>query len=422
MFRFVHAADVHLDSPLRGLERYDGAPVETIRGAARRELENLVTLAVEEDVGLVLLAGDLYDGDWKDYNTGLFLMSQVVRLKEAGIPVVAISGNHDAASQITKHLTSLPENLTWLGSRQAESVVFEALGAAVHGQSYPTRAVTTDLSPGYPEPVPGMWNIGLLHTSVTGREGHEAYAPCTVEGLRARGYDYWALGHVHQREVLSEAPWIVFPGNIQGRHARETGPKGCTLVTVEDGAVTAIEHRDLHALRWAVCAVDADGARDGDEVLERVAEALGASLDAMGEQTLAVRVVVTGACGAHGELSLEPERWRSEIRAKALDLGGGRIWVEKIRLATRAAVDVAAAAARDDALGGLLRAIAGLQADERQLGELLALFDDLRTKLPRELRAGDDPLDMERPESLRAALEDAKELLLARLLADGGQR
>jgi exonuclease SbcD len=254
MFKFIHAADVHLDSPLRGLEQYEGAPVEEIRGASRRALENLVELAIAEQVAFVLFAGDLYDGDWKDYNTGLYFGRQMTKLREAGIRAFLLSGNHDAASQLTRHLR-LPDNIKILSDQKPESVSLEDFGVMLHGQGFPRRVVTENLSAGYPKPVPHLFNIGLLHTSVDGREGHEPYAPCSLEGLLSKGYDYWALGHVHRREILHQDPWVVFPGNIQGRHVRETGPKGCTVVTVRDGRVLSVEHRDLNVLRWSVCDV-----------------------------------------------------------------------------------------------------------------------------------------------------------------------
>src|SRR5687767_8508980 len=139
--KWVHAADLHLDSPLRGLERYEGAPVERIRTATRRAMQNLVALCVEEKAGLLLLAGDLFDGAWKDYSTGLFFAARMSELREAGVRVVIVRGNHDAASAITKSLR-LPENVKELSARRPETVVIEEMGIAVHGQSFPTRAVT----------------------------------------------------------------------------------------------------------------------------------------------------------------------------------------------------------------------------------------------------------------------------------------
>lgn len=248
MFKFLHAADIHLDSPLLRLDVYEGAPAADIRGATRRAFENLVQTALAETVDFVLLAGDVYDGNWKDYNTGLHFASRLARLREAGIPVLLAAGNHDAASSISRSLR-LPDSVRVFPHDRPATVVLEPVNVAVHGQGFGTPAVRVDLSRGYPPPVPGCFNVGLLHTAVNGREGHEPYAPCTLAALREKGYDYWALGHVHQHEVLSEAPLVVFPGNTQGRHARETGPKECVLVTVDDADRTAVDFRPLDIVR-----------------------------------------------------------------------------------------------------------------------------------------------------------------------------
>jgi len=147
------------------------------------------------------------------------------------------------------------------------------LNVAIHGQSFITRDVTADLSQAYPPGDPHYFNIGLLHTCLDGKPGHDLYAPCTVDGLRCKGYQYWALGHIHTREVVSQDPWIVFPGNIQGRHNRETGPKGCTVVTVEDGEVVGVEHRDLDLMRWSLCALDVTASATVEAIYEQVRDA-----------------------------------------------------------------------------------------------------------------------------------------------------
>lgn len=214
-FKFIHSADIHLDSPLRGLERYEGAPIEYARKASRAAFVNLVNLCLQEEVDFVLIVGDLYDGDWRDYNTGLFFTWQVSRLNDAGIKVVFVRGNHDAASQITKSLR-MPENVIELSTERPETIIFDELGVAIHGQGFATRNVTEDLTLKYPQPIREFFNIGLLHTSVDGRQGHDPYAPCNLKDLIAKGYDYWALGHVHTREILHDkGPWVVFPGNVQ---------------------------------------------------------------------------------------------------------------------------------------------------------------------------------------------------------------
>lgn len=420
MLKFLHAADVHLDSPLRGLERYDGAPAEEIRSATRRAFENLVALAIEEEVAFVLLAGDLYDGDWKDYNTGLFFSQQMARLQEAEIRVFLLAGNHDAASQITKVLRA-PANVKVFSTKRPETEILADLGVAVHGQGFAHAAVSEDLAAGYPEPVPHLFNIGLLHTSLDGRPGHASYAPCTVDGLRSRGYQYWALGHVHEREVVDSDPWIVFPGNVQGRHARETGAKGATLVTVDDRHAVRLEHRDLDVFRWAVCAVDLTETAGSGEALDRVRTALDGELGRSDGRPLAVRLRLEGACPVHADLAGASDHWVEEFRSVANSFGEGKLWIEKVLFRTRPAADLQSAFHREDALGGLLRTVRDLEAGDEDLAELAAGFAELRTKLPAELFSGlsgeIEALDPTDPERLRGLLGEVKDLLLARLLA-----
>jgi exonuclease SbcD len=416
MFRYIHSADIHLDSSLHGLDRYEGAPVDEIRSATRRAFDNLIDLAIDEEVVFVLLAGDLYDGDWKDYNTGLYFVERMGRLAAAGIKVFIVAGNHDAASQITRSLR-LPENVTLFATRKPEQVVLAELNVAIYGQGFATRAVTDDLSQAYPQGDPQLFNIGLLHTCLDGKAGHEPYAPCTVDGLRSKGYQYWALGHVHKREEVSQDPWIVFPGNIQGRHIRETGAKGCTLVTVENGEVAEVEHRDLDVMRWTACELDVTGSGTVDEIYELVREALHQELDVAEGRPVAVRLILRGACAAHSSLHLEREHWIQEYRALATGIGGAGIWLEKVSLKT-SSLELAGDRHRaDDALGGLLEALQNMVFDETALGALVKELADLRRKLPAEILGGEDPYDPTDSEQLKEMLEDIKSLLVNRLLS-----
>jgi len=299
MFKFIHAADVHLDSPLRGLSRYESAPEESIRDACRRAFENLVDLAIDEKVSFVLLAGDLYDGDWKDYSTGIFLSRQMGRLGNHGILVYTVAGNHDAANRITKALDN-PANMTMLSSRKAETIKIDDLAVAIHGRSFGKQHVDENLAAGFPAAEKGMFNIGLLHTSLDGREGHAVYAPCSQDDLRSRGYPYWALGHIHKQEFVSEDPWIVFPGCIQGRHIKETGAKGCVLVTVEDNAVNSVKKCPLEVLRWVNCRVDLTDAAEKKEVIERTRRSIENELDSADGRPVAMRIRFEGAAPVSG--------------------------------------------------------------------------------------------------------------------------
>lgn len=411
MIKFIHAADIHLDSPLRGLDRYEGAPVQECRGAARRALENLVRLAVDEKVDFVLIVGDLYDGDWPDYNTGLFFGRQMARLRDHKIQVILIRGNHDAQNKMTRELR-LPDNARILSETSPETIALDDCGVMIHGQSFATQAVRENLAKTYPDPASNWFNIGMLHTSVNGREGHENYAPCTLEDLRDRRYDYWALGHIHKPEVLSETdPVIAFPGNIQGRHVRETGPKGCLLVTVNGDHQVSVEPRALDVLRWSSYKLDASGALDGDDLLDRFRERLAKEwLPAAEDRRLALRVELTGACQAHAALSANWPRWTAEFRRAAIEVGDGRVWVEKVVSRTRPE------AVLDDALDGPLAELSALldelSSDEVRLREFCDReLDDLRKKLDADLFQDLD---------LRALLDQVRPLLRDRLNACPG--
>lgn len=411
--RFIHAADIHLDSPLRGLERYEGAPVEELRGATRKAFGRLVELCIDEKVDFLLIAGDVYDGDWQDYNTGLFFTKQMVRLRDAGIPVFLIRGNHDAESRITRKL-QLPPNVHCFDAGAAESKRIEDLGVVIHGRSFATQAVIDNLCRSYPVPVPGLFNIGLLHTSADGREGHESYAPCSREDMVAKGYHYWALGHVHEREVLGDGePWIVFPGNLQGRHIREVGNKGCSLVTVEDGDQVTVEHRTLDVVRWNRCTVDATGAASSEDLLNRVQAALEQAQKPADDCLVAARLTFKGACAAHRTLVTRPDAFIAEVRSLASSLGN--VWVEKVKFDTRSPIDLETIAQQADPLGQLIRFTRQLKDDEAGLQELAGELHDLRQKLPKELAERILP---EETALVRELLQDVEQLLIPRLLEE----
>lgn len=416
--RFLHASDIHLDSPLRGLDRYEGAPADEIRGATRKALGNLVSLAIEEDIDFVILAGDLFDGDWPDFNTGLFFVQQMVRLGQQNIPVYAVRGNHDAESKITRKLP-WPKNVHFFSPRKPESITLDDLDVVIHGQSFATQKVIDDLTLGYPPAVPGKINIGVLHTSLDGREGHANYAPTSLNALKSRGYDYWALGHVHKREVVNAMPLIVFPGNTQGRHIKEMGSKGCELVTLEGGILTT-EHRSLDVLRWHSIEVDVTGATDLDEVLERTRKALGSTAAIAENRLTAVRVSVVGRADVHKMIASQLDAFREQVRALAIELRQGSVWVEKVKVMTAEPVDLAALKERNDPLGELVHQLEILAAGDRQALEALAAeLQLLRQKLPAEVTESAEGLLLDDPETLKRLCANLGPQLLSRAFNHG---
>lgn len=405
-FTFLHAADLHLDSPLKGLD--PEAPSVRIRRATRDALVNMVDFAREKQVAFVLLAGDLYDGDWRDWRTGQFLVQQLGLLVRDGIEVVAISGNHDADQVLTRKLP-IP------GLLSADEPGTRLLGhvpVAVHGQGFSMPAIRTNLALGYPAPVDGLFNIGLLHTAC-GSSAHENYAPCTVEDLVRRGYDYWALGHVHTRAELSRDPWIVFPGNLQGRHINEEGARGATLVTVQDGRIVSAEHHPLDVLRWQRLAVDATKATGQEVVLHQVRLSLENALIAAQGRLLVVRITLSGECQAHADLVKSSDETLNQVRGVAAELATtDELWIESVVIATQPALDLEAMRAQPGAIGSLIEALERPPEIDASLRGFVA--DQLR-RADGALPADHPALEISKGRIPEYLVEQARALVLAEL-------
>lgn len=409
-FTFIHAADIHLDSPLRGLEKYEGAPVDEIRNATRGALINLVEFAIEKEVAFIIIAGDLYDGDWKDYNTGLFFVNQMTRLQKAGIKVYMIRGNHDAQSLITREL-NLPDNVIEFPVDQPGIEMDEELRVALHGQGFASRSVTDNIVKQYPDKVDGYLNIGILHTSATGREGHENYAPCTVQDLIEKGYDYWALGHIHQREVLHQQhPTILFPGNIQGRHIRESGDKGCTLVRVKNGEIDSYQHYSLDVLRWKICEVDASNAETIEDVIGEARLQLEQLQNQAEGRFLAVRFHITGASPVHQQLIVDKNHVTNNLRSLAIEFGD--VWVEKVKVMTSRLIHIDELKESNSPIASILEFLEDLRDDEETVQLLFQEIADLDKALPHELKNREDGLDFSDPEAMKSRLQEVEDLIL----------
>lgn len=415
--RFIHAADIHLDSPLIGLSAYPDAPAERLRTATRDAFENLVSLAIDEAVDFLVIAGDLYDGTWKDFNTGIYFARQVGRLKQVGIPVYLLYGNHDAESEMTKKL-SLPDNVHVFPSNKAATFILPELRVALHGRSFKVAATTEDLATTYPDPCPGWLNIGVLHTALEGYAAHATYAPCSLAELHAKGYQYWALGHVHQYLQWDGSSIIAFPGNLQGRNIRETGPKGALLVTADGADIQSVERRFVDVLRWHRLQIDVSQASALAEVVQLVARNL-EELVAGRESPLplAVRLTLTGASRAHGELfGLEPQL-RAEVLAQAASIAGEQLWIEKVEVDTVPLDRPELLATRGGAVADLQAILAGASRDEALLQSLRDDFAQLVAKIPPEVLRALPQLANVRSGQLQELVQATVPSLLARIAA-----
>ncbi|KGD99346.1 MULTISPECIES: DNA repair exonuclease [Rhizobium/Agrobacterium group] len=408
-FRFIHAADLHLGSPFQGLAMKDAAIAELFIEASRKAFSALVDQAVERRVDFFIVAGDVYDGDWKDNKIGLFFNREVARLERAGIPVFLLKGNHDAESVITKTIT-LPKNVSEFPVNKPGTFKLEHLKVALHGQGFAERSATENLALAYPKPEPGWFNVGVLHTSLTGREPHAPYAPCSVEDLRSRGYDYWALGHVHDFEIVAKDPLVVFPGNLQGRSIREQGAKGAVLVTVEDGRVTH-ERIITDSARFGELAATVEPDDDIPAILRRLENALESVAEKMEGRPLALRIRLTGRSRFRNELTARADDFRDEVQA-ACHRCHEDIWLEKLDV--RLEPETAGATVPVDMLG-----LAGLIPMGTFPPELLADADariaEITARLPGGIGAGDLALG----DDAETLLAEARDLLLARAARAG---
>ncbi|WP_105437378.1 DNA repair exonuclease [Neorhizobium sp. T25_13] len=408
-FRFIHAADLHLGSPFQGLALKDATIAELFIEASRTAFSGLVDQAVERKVDFFIVAGDVYDGDWKDNKIGLFFNREVARLERAGIPVFLLKGNHDAESVITRTIT-LPKNVSEFPVNKPGSFKLDHLKVALHGQGFAERSAVENLSLAYPRPEQGWFNIGVLHTSLTGREPHAPYAPCSVEDLRSRGYDYWALGHVHDFEIVAEDPLVVFPGNLQGRSIREQGAKGAVLVTVEDGRITH-ERIITDSARFAELVVVVEPDDNIPAILRRIENALEDVVERMEGRPLALRIRLTGKSRFRNEVMARAEDFRDEVQA-ACHRSHQDIWLEKLEVRLEPEMNGTRVATDMLGLEGLIP-MDGFPPE--LLADANAKIAEITARLPGGIGAGDLALG----DDAEALLAEARDLLLSRAARAG---
>ena len=413
MFRFIHTADLHLDAPLHSLALKDQALCDLVGSATRGALAQIVTLCLEEDVDALLIAGDLYDRDLHSMKTAAFLTAQLERLNAAAIRVFIIRGNHDAASVITREL-DLPPNVHVFsghgGTRQLEE-----FGVAIHGVSFARPQAPQSLLPKYPPPVPGHFNIGLMHTSLAGAEGHDTYAPCSVADLRNHGYDYWALGHIHKRQVHGEAPYIVMPGMPQGRDIGESGAKSVTLVNLSDGTVT-LEERRTSRVEFARLSCALDGVEDWRDMLARVSDAIAQAAPATAGKVI-LRVELTGttplAWRVRRDLDLVGEQIRDAARNVRATTGG--VWIEKVDVRLR---QPEASEAREDPRFELQALMQGLMQDDAIKARAMGIAEWLVGELPPEIRSDFGADSAALSDTVATLLAEGREEVVALMMGD----
>ncbi len=414
MFKFVHAADLHLDSPFRGITAESETVAETLRSATFDAYDALITLCIERRADFLVIAGDVYDGADRSLRAQLRFRDGLAKLAEHGIRAFVVHGNHDPLDGWASAI-DWPSGVHIFNGDELETIDVQQDGrvvASVSGISYRNRRENRKLVRHFEARHHGPFQIGLLHCNCGGNAAHEDYVPCQPGDLVQIGLDYWALGHVHTRGVLNENPHIVYPGNTQGRNIRETGERGCYLVTVEDGGAVDLEFCPLQAVQWLADSVSIDALDTIDSLDRALMEAVEGLRERGGGCPVVCRIALTGRGGLYHELVRDDGLTELLNRARESGLADTPfVWVQEFEMAARPAVDLARLRDARDLLGQALL----IAQETRQAADLPQTLRQTLTELLDDPRAG-KVLEPFTTEELQALLSDA-ELLCVDMLA-----
>ncbi len=378
-----------------------------VRSASRQALETMVQFCIDTDVSAFLIAGDLYDGQERSAKTAAYLVSQMQRLAEAGVRVFYIKGNHDAENPIAGEI-ALPPNVHVFDGR-GETVQLGDHPVYIHGVSFRERHAPESLLPKYPSPEPSAVNIAMMHTSLTGAEGHDLYAPCSVAELAGAGFDYWALGHVHKRQVHSQNPWIVMPGMPQGRDIGEAGPKTASLLTIENGKIDVSEV-ETSVVEFRSCDCDLAGAESDEDIRNALRKSLRAQA---GRGAAILRLRLTGQTSLAWQIRQLSDAWREE--ADSIAEGIGTLWLEKMSVDAVPLRETASG----DAVEEVQQMMTEIAAEPGFLETMTTELEQILALLPADRRRELAPDEGAQDRLLRELAEDAVLDMTARMRGQG---
>jgi len=437
--RFLHSADLHLDSPFRGMRDVPENIRERVRESTFGALNKLVALAIREQVDMVLISGDVYDLADRSLRAQLRLQKALQELSSHDIRVFIIHGNHDPIDGRAAKL-SMPQGCHVFGTEEVETILVEredrGAVARVHGISYSTSAVADNLALRYKAVVSNtnssqpLYEIGMLHTNVDGDANHDNYAPCSKQDLLQSGMNYWALGHVHTRKIISGDPHtdqdqtcIVYPGNTQGRSIRECGARGCYIVDVTAEGQAQLTFHPLDEIRWHIEQISIALMETEQELKDAIEVRMQELLQAVDGRSCIVRFVLEGRGALHDLLRKGSALQDLLTELRESDLAGGSqdseafIWPESIVDHTGRMIDLDQLLEERSFVGDMLRMARGIGKDDRDLSEFHSEALSLLMTQPKIARLLG--IDAAGPDEIREWLQSAEELLLD-TLADGG--
>ncbi len=408
MVKLIHTADVHLDSPLRSLALRNESLSRQVRAASRSSFRHIIDLAIEHEVAALLICGDLFDGNERSAKTAAFLTAQLDRLNNRAIKVFYIKGNHDAENPITRGM-DFPSNMHVFGARGGKVEINE-IGVCVHGVSFGSKHAPESLLPKFGNPAAGMINIGMLHSSLAGSAHHNIYAPCTLRELSDIGFDYWALGHIHARQIYSQDPWIVMPGIPQGRDAGESGPKSATLINIEDQTIS-ISELSTSEVEFGQLEINATGLEEPEDLRKQISAEFAERASSLQSPRAFLTVHLKGTSNLAWQVLRDQDIWSEFIREIAEETE--RLWIDKLKFELTSDKSES----RSDASAELLRIMDELCANPNFRTSFLAEAEELISRLPGPCREALAPNPKEL-DSLVERLAHAGKDRMAALLSD----
>jgi DNA repair exonuclease SbcCD nuclease subunit len=416
LFSFIHCADLHLDSPFEGLHAVSPTIANVLRDATFRSFENVIDIAIREKVDFLIIAGDVYDGADRSLRAQWRFHQALRHAVESGLQCFVAHGNHDPLSGWEAGLI-LPDGVHRFDGNNVECAFARRNGetlAHIHGISYPSREIRENLALRFPTKEKNApFSIGLLHCNVGGYSEHDNYAPCNLDDLLKCDMDYWALGHVHTRQVLNEIePYIIYPGNTQGRSVREIGERGCYFVKVDDTGTATAEFVPTDVVRWFIEEVSISGVDSVDVLIETLLGKKEEVRSKVGSCNSILRLHLIG----RGDLHKNLRRSETEIISVLREGEEERrqfVWVESVQFNTRPAVDIQNRLQIEDFVGEFLKASESLRSDTDVESAMHKLLID-----PNDHSIIADQLESLTREDLLSILEDAEMVGLDWLLKE----
>ena len=420
-FRFIHTADIHLDSPLKSLGVRNEELQSVISNATRKVLVRIIDLCLAEKVDALLIAGDLYDGNQTSMKTANLLASQLRRLDAANISAFIIRGNHDAESKITREL-SFPDKVHVFSSK-CESIILDVTKpnfnkpVVIHGVSFKKPHAPESLLPQYKQPVPDAINIGMMHTSLDGASGHDLYAPCSLSDLQNHGFDYWALGHIHKRaEHENNNAHIVMPGIPQGRDIGEAGQKSVTLVSINEDNQVVTDEKQLAVAQYELVQVELNNSHDWYSTIEIAIDSISHASNQSSADLLVARVVLEGTTELSWRLHRDEDLFLQELESRLDD--DEHLWIDKLII--NCAMPLGSAS--DDLLGPHAEFSELIQQEITQSKEFESnatmAVEEIVGVLPPELRAQFGDNEIERAKLIKELATQGSHQVLANLYSD----